>query len=152
MPTQEQVRRARRLLDERLAGFRPAGRWAPPRAGWVRAIRDALGMPASDLARRMGISQPGVFALEQTERNGSTRLDSLRRAAEAMDCTLVYAFIPNEGLEETVRRQAERLADEQLGRVQQTMALEDQAAPVSADAREELVQRLAGTRGLWSRR
>jgi len=109
-------------------------------------------MSAEELGRRMGVTQPAVNALERSERSGTVRLDTLRRAAEAMECTLVYAFIPHKGLEATVRTQAERLADEQLLHVQQSMALEDQATPVLAESREELVKRIADSRGLWTNR
>ena len=146
----EQSVRARRALDARFASLGPASNWAPPMAGWVRAIRDALGMSAVALASRMGISNPAVFALERTERQGTIRLDTLRRAAEAMDCTLVYALIPNQALEQTVHEQAGRIVDAQLQRVDQTMTLEDQSVAMPAEAREDLIDQVLGRRGLWS--
>lgn len=144
-------RLARRALRRRFDQMGPASLYAVPPGGWINAIRDALGMPATALARRMGVSQPAVFALEGTERKGTARLDTLRRAAEALDCTLVYAFIPHGDLDDVVRRQAGRLVDADLARVRRTMALEDQEADHSDEAREELIDRVAASRGLWSR-
>lgn len=148
----EQVTRARRALDARFDALASSGDWAAPRSGWVRAIRDALGMSGAALAERIGVTEPAVFALERTERQGTVRLDTLRRAAEAMDCTLVYALIPKRHLERTVREQAERVVDRQLRRVHQTMALEDQAVAMPDEVREDFIEQVVGGRGLWSTR
>ena len=151
MTTVSESKRARTALDARLARFNPAD-FAAPRGGWIRAIRDALGMPAVELGRRLNVTHSAVFELERSERAGTIKLNSLRRAAEALDCTLVYALVPKRGLDATVRTQAEGIADDELSHVEQTMALEDQAVDVTARARDELVQQLLDTRGLWSRR
>jgi predicted DNA-binding mobile mystery protein A len=100
----------------------------------------------------MGVSGASVRSLEQKEITGGIRLSSLRRAAEAMDCTLVYAFIPASGLEETVKRQAHWVLDEQVGRVRQTMALEEQEGEMLPSAREEQLRSVIGSRRLWSSR
>src|SRR5712691_1636902 len=118
---------ARLALDSRLSSLGPVDKYAVPRSGWVRAVRDALGMSAAEVGRRMGVSHVSVLELERNESKGTARLDTLRRAAEALDCTLVYAFIPRQGLEATVRARAEELADEDLRHVEQSMSLEDQA-------------------------
>lgn len=151
MATRTESRRARQALDTRLNSLGSADAYVAPRAGWVRAIRDALGMSAAELGHRLGVSHPAVFELERSERNGTARLDTLRRAAEAMDCELVYAFIPRYGLEKTVRAQAQEIADEDLRRVAHTMALESQAEPVTPDIREDVIERIIDSRGLWSR-
>ena len=69
---------------------------AVPVKGWIKAIRDSLGMTAAQLANRMGISQSTLTAMEKAEARGAIQLSSLRRAAEAMNCTLVYALVPND--------------------------------------------------------
>jgi predicted DNA-binding mobile mystery protein A len=109
-------------------------------------------MSAAELGRRLGVSHTSVFDLERSERAGSVRLDTLRRAADALDCSFVYAFVPRRGLEETVRARAEDLAEEDLRIVEHTMALEDQTVDTPPALREELVQQLVDSRGLWSRR
>jgi len=150
MVTREGTRQARMVLDERLGSLGPASRFAVPQLGWIRAVRDALGMSAADLAARMGISGASVRSLEAKELSGGIRLSSLRRAAEAMDCTLAYAFIPNESLEHTVRRQAAIVLAEQLDRVRQTMRLEDQLTGVGAAGSEEQLQAIIESGRLWS--
>ena len=152
MPKRNESKSARKALDARLLSIGPADNYAVPRGGWVRAIRDALGMSAADLGRRLGVSHAAVSELERNERGGTARLDTLRRAAGALDCTLVYALIPRRGLDSTVRVRAEELADVDLRGVQHTMALEDQAEPITPEMREDAIQRLIDSRGLWSSR
>ena len=107
-------------------------------------------MPAADLARRMGVTGSTVRALEKSEVSGGIRLSSLRRAAEAMDCTFVYTFLPNQGLENTVRERAASVLAAQESRIRQTMLLEDQAGCVLSSAREAQLKDIIVARGLWS--
>ena len=116
----------RRHLDRRSRDLGPATRFAPPVRGWIRAIRDALGMTTAQLAKRLNIAQPSVVALEQSEAKGSIELATLRRAAAALDCTVVYALIPNRPLETMVRERARQVLLRQLEPIDQTMLLEDQ--------------------------
>jgi predicted DNA-binding mobile mystery protein A len=118
---------ARKHLDERLAPLRQVAGLARPPRGWVRAIRDALGMTTSQLARRIHVDQSRITRLEQAEVEGSVTLKTLRQAAEGLGCTLVYAFVPTASLEETVRQRASDIADRQLARTDHTMKLENQA-------------------------
>jgi predicted DNA-binding mobile mystery protein A len=100
----------------------------------------------------MGVTGPAVRSLENKEMDGGVRLSSLRRAAEAMDCTFVYTFIPNSSLQQTVEKRAAAILDERMKRVNQTMALEAQegkAAPSSARAQ---LEGLIGSGRLWSER
>lgn len=90
--------------------------------------------------------------MEETEVTGGIRLSTLRRAAEAMDCTLVYAFVPNESLQHTVEQQARRVLQEQMSRSRQTMALEDQASEMTPSAAEAQLQAILDSGHLWSRR
>jgi predicted DNA-binding mobile mystery protein A len=107
-------------------------------------------MSAAELAGRMGVSGASVRSLEEKEATGGIRLSSLRRAAEAMDCTLVYAFIPRESLEATVRQQAQRVLEGQARRVRQTMVLEAQEGELLPSATEAQLQQIIDSGRLWS--
>jgi len=125
---------------------------ARPNKGWIRALRDALGMSSADLARRMGISQQRVPAIERGEQDMTIKLATLMRAANALDCELVYALVPRTSLDAMVKDQARRQATERVRRVTQHSRLEDQQ-PTDADLAEqieELAAELAERRGLWS--
>lgn len=150
MTTRQNARQAREALDRRLIPLGPAGRFAVPRLGWIRAIRDALGMTAAELATRIGVTGASVRAMEETEVTGGIRLSTLRRAAEAMDCTLVYAFIPKESLESTVDQQARRVLRSQMHRSRQTMALEDQAEETASAVTDAQLHAILDSGRLWS--
>src|ERR1700733_2845339 len=97
---------SRSHLDERFRELGPARRYTPPVRGWIKAVRAALGMSTAQLAKRLGIKQPSLVALEQSEAKGTIQLDTLRRVAEALDCTVIYALVPNKPLEKMVRDRA----------------------------------------------
>lgn len=139
-------------LDRKFAEIRPFLMLAQrPGRGWVRAIREALGMTTAQLARRMGVTQPRIIALEKAETSKAITMQSLERAAEAMGCRVVYVLVPEQPLTDALRERAERKADQQLASVDQTMRLEAQSVPgQNAEMREHLVrQLLRKPSGLW---
>lgn len=144
--------KAARALDARLTLVRNWSVDRPPR-GWLRAIRDALGLTTKQFAKRLGVSQPRVVALEKGEMEETVTLASLRRAAEALDCKLVYAFVPNRPLVDTLRERAEKVADAQMARLHHTMRLENQALTMSDQRRQREIlidELLRGSpRRLW---
>ena len=125
-------RLARRQISESLSHFRSTP--ALPRAGWIEAIRTALGMTGRQLAARLKIAPSGVTRLEQRERDGGLTLSALRRAAEALDCELVYALVPRHSsakagysFDEIIAARAKVVAEREMISVAHSMALEDQA-------------------------
>jgi predicted DNA-binding mobile mystery protein A len=146
--------RARQRLDERLLALKPEDRFRAPPKGWIRAIRDALGMTGVQFAKRLGIRPQSVETLERSEESGTIQLKTLRRAAEALDCTLVYALVPNETLEGGVRTRARKIAMRDLGRVAHTMKLEAQGTgDGDLEARiESYIRDNLKERDLWNER
>jgi predicted DNA-binding mobile mystery protein A len=132
----KKARIRRRQIDRLIEQFRGVKRQA-----WVREVRDALGMTAEDLAGRMGVIRQRVNRLEKDEVSGKLSIESLARAAEALNCELVYVLVPKEGLERDVRNQALKLAKQIVGSVDQSMSLEDQRT--SKRARMDAVESLA---------
>jgi predicted DNA-binding mobile mystery protein A len=126
----------------------------PPVKGWLRSIREALGLSGKQLGERMDVSQPRIVQMEKDELSGSVTLKTMRQAAEALDCVFVYALVPRTSLEETIREQAKKVAQKRLSRTNHTMLLEDQS--VSDDERkkmfdakvEELIREMP--RDFWS--
>ncbi len=114
----------------------------------------ALGMSQQALAGRLGISGPAVAKLEKAELEGGITIGKLAEVARALDCTLVYALVPNSSLEENVQTQARRVAAETIGYVGTTMALEDQAVEPDrlADQLEAEAQRVIAANRLWNQR
>jgi predicted DNA-binding mobile mystery protein A len=114
-------------LDQRFAELKSSLPLAErPQRGWIRAIRTALGMRTGQMAKRMNVSQPRINELEKAEIQGSITLSSLERAAQALGCRVVYAFVPERPLADTIRDRAYKLAEQKLASVEQTMRLEAQ--------------------------
>lgn len=118
----------RRSLDEKLKFFSQAKVVLKPKSGWVKAIRESLGMSSRELAERMGIQQSGVILLEQREADKKITLETLQRAAQAMGCELVYAIVPKVSLEKIVDDQSKLAARKILESTLHTMELEQQGA------------------------
>lgn len=96
----------RQRLDETLLAFRVARRSLGEEEGWLRSVRHAVGVRVEEVARRLGVSRWEIFRLENAEKESRIQLGSLRRAAEALGCELVYALVPREGtLEEMAAEQ-----------------------------------------------
>jgi predicted DNA-binding mobile mystery protein A len=130
---------ARRQIDKRLKSLETIDQNRPP-YGWIKAIRDALGMTAAQLGHRLGVTRQRVLALEHAEITGAVTLDSLERAAHALDCRVVYALVPRKPLDALVRDRALLLARERLRTTSHSMTLESQA--VDQAEQEEQLQRL----------
>lgn len=122
------VKTQRKSLDEKLSLFNPAKTIIRPKSGWIQAIRESLGMTTTQLAERMGIQQSGVSILEKREAAKVVSLETLERAARALNCRLIYALVPEETLEKTVDDQALVAAKKYLQKTLHTMALESQTA------------------------
>lgn len=120
--------------------------------GWIRAIRDALGLSTRQLADRLDVSGPAVTGWEASERAGTIQLDTLRRVAAAMECEVVYALVPRGGsLEAVVLERAEQAALFELNRLNTTMRLEDQGldAPRLKAALVDLTRTLQDSGRIW---
>jgi predicted DNA-binding mobile mystery protein A len=97
-------------------------------------------MTTTQLGKRLGVTQSRVVAIEQAEAKKSITLNSLEKAAQAMDCQLVYVLLPRKPLEKQVREQAENLSRKQIESTRHTMTLEAQA--IDKDDEDELRKRL----------
>lgn len=148
----DQAALARKQLERRLAPLRDAPIIAPPK-GWIKAIRESLGMTARQLAARMGAAPSRIPAIEKAEITGATTIKTLRQAAEAMDCTFVYAFVPTKPLDDILRDRAKRKVSADVMRLDHTMRLENQAllrSDLEAEKQRMIDLFLSGSlRGLW---
>lgn len=131
-------RTMRDQLDKTFAQLTNLKTLQPPVKGWLRSIREALGMSGKQLGERLEVSQPRVVQLEKDELSGALTLKTMRQAAEAMDCVFVYAVIPRTSLEDTMHRQARKVAAKRLSRTSHTMLLEDQM--VSNDEQQKMFE------------
>lgn len=113
-----------------------------PQSGWIRTVREMLGMTQKQLAERMSVSPPSLARLEKAEVSNATTLKLLDRAAAALQCRLVYVLIPETGsFEDMVRQRAHDVAMRAVEMASTSMQLEGQG--VDADMQRQQVQRLA---------
>jgi predicted DNA-binding mobile mystery protein A len=114
-------------LDEKLNAWQQTRQFFKPSYGWIRTLRKTLGMTTAQLALRLGVHRSRVIKIEEAEKDDALTLRTLRQVAEALNCDLVYALVPRQSLQNTIKQQANLVAKQQLKRVAHSMALEDQA-------------------------
>jgi predicted DNA-binding mobile mystery protein A len=148
-------------LERQLSALRAVGRTGGlrrPRRGWVRAIREALGMNGRQLAERLGIARSHLAHIETAELKGRLTLTTLERAAEALGCTFVYAIVPRDDktLQQIMDERAHEVAASLVRRIDTSMALEAQGV-TSSDLQRKEITRVAAelvrtrNRRLWDR-
>ena len=134
-------------LDRSLEPYKAAGKIPRPSKGWIRTIRQALGVSSGELARRLGTSRQLPLQLEKGEAEDRITLKSLRAAANALDCDLVYAIVPRAGsMEELIENRARVEAKKRVLGVEHSMALENQAVGRIDETVEEETRRLVRKR------
>ena len=115
-------------VDRKLNFFRklPDEQKAPPRVGWIRTIRKALGMSGEVLAARLGVSQSAEVQFEKGERDQSISLHTLKKVANALDADFVYAIVPRRPIRQILEEKAMEKAQERIHPLVQSMHLENQ--------------------------
>lgn len=117
----------REQLDKRLSSLRDFAASGVPQQGWIRTIREALGLSAAQLGKMAGFHQTRISRLEGAEKNGDLKLSSLQKIAKGLNMRFVYGFVPEGSLEAMVRARAEKIALKRLRQLSSTMRLEKQA-------------------------
>ena len=143
----------RQQLDKKLQNFAGLKDLTPPMRGWIRAVRDALGMTGEQLARRIGVKKQRIVALEKGEVEGTVTMNSMKKAAGAMDCVFIYALVSRDSLEANVERHARKYAEKLHSAVQHSMVLEQQGlklndAKYAIDTNTEKFVR-EGAKDIW---
>ena len=134
-------------LDRALEPYRAARGFPRPSKGWIRSIRQALGVSSGELARRLGTSRQLPLQLEKGEAEDRITLKSLRAVANALDCDLVYALVPRaESMQELIESRARAEAKGRVLGVEHSMALENQAVGKIDEAVEAETRRLVRKR------
>ncbi len=113
-------------LEQRLPPLNAARKSAQvPARGWLRAVREAIGLTQSKAAEKAAMKRQSYAQFEGAEKKGSISLASLRRAAAAMDCEVVYFILPRESVARTYGELASLLdpASRHLKATDQSMSL-----------------------------
>jgi len=142
MTVKKTVQQQYRRIVDNAAGYSALQK---PAEGWLRTVRNALGMSGAQLAKRMGVTRARIAQAEHAELTGGVTLKSMQATADAMGCKFVYAIVPAGRIEDVVMVQARKKAKAIVGTASQHMALEGQTLPNDKIAQEvdRLTQELA---------
>ncbi|MEI6804969.1 MAG: mobile mystery protein A [Myxococcaceae bacterium] len=143
-----------RQLEQQLRWLQSTTKVSRPALGWVKTMREAFGMTAGQLGKRLNVSQQRVSELEKNEIEGTAALKSIQAAADALNCDFVYFLIPREPIEEIIEKQAKKVASGRLAILSHSMELEDQLVSKKEQHQQisELAKELIDTkpRELWN--
>jgi predicted DNA-binding mobile mystery protein A len=115
-------------LNEKLAQLTVLQHVNVPPIGWIKAIRNGIGMSMEQLGKKLSITKQGVMDIEKREKEGAVTIKSMKEIAKAMNMQFVYGFVPNAGsLEQMIETRALEIATKIVKRTSTTMKLEDQA-------------------------
>lgn len=142
----------RKALDDQLGHAQDIV--SPPVGGWIRAIRESLGMTLESFGQRLGVTRATAHQIERAEVNESVTIKRLRAAADALGCDLSIQLLPRQSLNSTVRERAYEIAKADIDYVNHSMMLEGQA--IYDQERHEMIEELAqeivdrNERRLWT--
>ena len=118
--------------------------------GWIKYTRSVLGMTLKELASRAGLALPTIAQAERREAEGRITIETLRRLADAMECELVYAFVPKDDIAELLRKKAMEKARRTILKADTHMSLEDQKVTEELQFRiEMLAEKLLEKGKVW---
>ena len=117
---------AKQYRDKVNQAYHQLGSLSLPPEGWLRTVRHALGMSGPQLASRLGVTKSRISKAEQDELTGSVTIKTMKSMAEAMNCRFVYAVVPDQEIEEMIKKRALQKAREQVKSASTHMALEAQ--------------------------
>jgi predicted DNA-binding mobile mystery protein A len=123
---------------------------ATVRPGWIHFMRRSLNMTLKQLALRAGVSVPTAAQSEKGEAAGKATLGTLKKMAHAMDCELIYAFVPKTDIDKLMKQAALAKAKRTLTRADVHMTLENQQVDPAIEERiERLAHKLLEKGDIW---
>jgi predicted DNA-binding mobile mystery protein A len=139
-------------ISRRLEKLRPLIHATSGIGSWIDYVRLGLGMSLTQLAARLGITQASVSGSIKLEKEGRITINKLREVADAMDCDLIYEFVPRKKLEDIIRDQAVKKTLELMSETDTHMTLENQKITLDKDERlKDLVEERIYSKYLWDK-
>lgn len=121
-------------------------------ASWIDYVRCGLGMGLTQLAHRLGVAQSTISESIKSEREGRITLQKLKQIANAMDCDLIYGFVPRKKLEDIMLDQALKKTQQLMNETETHMELEDQKVLRDKNERlQELALERLYSKYLWDK-
>jgi len=145
----------REQLDSKLSTLKGFTAQGLKSIGWIKTIREALGMTSTNLASRVGVNQSRIIHMEKAERDGNIKISTMEKIADALDMDFVYGFVPRTSLNEMVRQQAKKIALHKMERLDNTMRLEQQelSSEEKERALKDMIDRILidGPKDFWKK-
>jgi predicted DNA-binding mobile mystery protein A len=129
-------------LDQLLMPFRNAPTALAPKGGWIRAIREALGVTNAQFADRLGMEWQSVADIQHAEATEAIKLKTLRKLARALGCELVYAVVPPRPLAELRAERAMAEADHIVQQLTHAVKPDATGGKVSERDLEKLIKQI----------
>jgi predicted DNA-binding mobile mystery protein A len=138
------------IADKKMEALRAVKEQASIHPGWISFVRKALGMSFAQLAKRAGVQPQTAWNAEKNEADEKITIERLRSYAEAMNCDLVYGFVPRRPIREQMREEARLKAIDMLNESNVHMSLEGQGSENSEFEIGKLTQELLGNpKKIW---
>lgn len=127
-------------IDRRIEALRSVKEKAQVRGGWIKYMRQALGLTMQELATLVKLPASNIAQAQKREVEGKISLELLNKFAQAMDCEVVYSFVPKKDIRTFIHDKAMEKARSTLQNADLHMKLEDQKV---SGAEDERIARLA---------
>ena len=121
------IRKQRSIVEQKLKPWIKLQREKIPPSGWIRAVRGALGISSRQVAKLLGVNHSTFVRLEEREKQKKVTLETLEKAANAMDCKLIYAIVPKDtysSLEDIIDEKSFKAAEQIVKKTEHSMRLE----------------------------
>ena len=134
----------REQLDNKLSTLKEFAAQGLTSIGWIKTIREALGMTSTDLASRVGVNQSRIIHMEKAESDGGIKISTMKKVADAINMDFIYGFVPRTSLNEMVKQQAKMIALQKMERLDHTMRLEMQelSKEEKGNALQDMIDRI----------
>ena len=141
----------RKQISRRLEDLREFKNLTVGISSWSRYVREGLGMTLAQLAKRVGVAHSTMSEAEGRECDGNITLNKLKQVADALNCDLVYAFIPRKKLDDLVYDQAHMKAKYSISTSTTHMELEDQKVETDEARLKEIIEDKMYSKYLWDK-
>ncbi|HXC02989.1 MAG TPA: helix-turn-helix domain-containing protein [Opitutaceae bacterium] len=115
-------------LNQVATDAEPVRKLRKPPLGWLRSVREGLGLSLRDVAKLIGnVSPQSVHQFEKNEATGALTLCNFERVAAAMGCRVVHVLVPGQDGQTFTELEAGLSGDRRLLEdTEHTMTLEAQ--------------------------
>lgn len=150
MKPREEQKLITRQISRKLQKVRELSQASLGVTSWIDYVRTGLGMSLAQLAKRTGVAQASISSSIKLEKEGRISINKLREIADAMECDLVYEFVPRKPLEDIIMDQAKKKTLKFLNETETHMELEDQKVRRDKTERvNELAEDRVYSKQLW---